>query len=41
VNKILVGKSERTIGFGSVDWIKLAQDWNQWLVLVNTVIHRR
>jgi hypothetical protein len=28
----------REIGFGSVDWIHLAQDRDSWRALVNTVI---
>jgi hypothetical protein len=28
----------RDIGWGSVDWIQLAQDRDQWRVLVNTVM---
>jgi hypothetical protein len=28
-------------GFGDVDWIHLAQDWNMWRALVNTVINLR
>jgi hypothetical protein len=29
------------IGWGSVDWIQLAQDWGRWRALVNTVINLR
>jgi hypothetical protein len=29
----------REIGWGSVDWIYLSQDRDQWLVLVNTVMN--
>jgi hypothetical protein len=29
----------RDIGWGSVDWIQLAQDRDRWLVLVNTVVN--
>jgi hypothetical protein len=28
----------REIGFGDVDWIRLAQDGDRWRALVNTVI---
>jgi hypothetical protein len=28
----------REIGWEDVDWVHLTQDWNQWLVLVNTVL---
>jgi hypothetical protein len=31
----------RDIGWGSMDLIDLAQDRNQWMVLVNTVINLR
>jgi hypothetical protein len=29
----------REIGWGSVDWIQLAQDRDRWLALVNTVMN--
>jgi hypothetical protein len=29
----------REIGWGVVDWINLAEDRNQWLALVNTIIN--
>jgi hypothetical protein len=29
----------REIGWGSVDWIQLAQDRNRWRALVNTVMN--
>jgi hypothetical protein len=29
------------IGFGDVDWIHLAQDWDRWRALVNTVMSLR
>jgi hypothetical protein len=29
----------REIGWGGMDWIDLAQDRNQWRVLVNTVVN--
>jgi hypothetical protein len=29
------------IGFGDVDWIHLAQDWDRWRALVNTVMNLR
>jgi hypothetical protein len=29
----------REIGWGSVDWIQLAQDRDWWLVLVNTMVN--
>jgi hypothetical protein len=29
----------RDIGWGSVDWIQLAQDRDRWLALVNTVMN--
>jgi hypothetical protein len=28
----------REVGWGGMDWIHLAQDWDQWWVLVNTVM---
>jgi hypothetical protein len=31
----------REIGWGSVDWIQLAQDRGRWRTLVNTVINLR
>jgi hypothetical protein len=31
----------REIGSGSMDWIDLAQDRDQWRVLVNTVMNLR
>jgi hypothetical protein len=31
----------REIGCGSVDWIQLAQDRDQWRALVNTVMDLR
>jgi hypothetical protein len=29
------------IGWGSVDWIQMAQDRDRWLALVNTVMNLR
>jgi hypothetical protein len=31
----------REIGGGAMDWIKLAQDRNQWSVLVNMIVDLR
>jgi hypothetical protein len=31
----------REIGWGSVDWIQLAQDRDRWRVLLNTVMNLR
>jgi hypothetical protein len=31
----------REIGWGGMDWIHLAQDMDQWLALVNTVMNLR
>jgi hypothetical protein len=31
----------REIGWGSVDWIQLAQDRDRWRALVNTVLNVR
>jgi hypothetical protein len=31
----------RDIGWGAMDWIDLAQDRDQWRVLVNTVMNLR
>jgi hypothetical protein len=28
-------------GWGGVDWIGLAQDWNKWRALVNAVMNLR
>jgi hypothetical protein len=49
VYRILMGKPDgkrppgrmylREIGWGSVDWMQLAQDTDRWQVLVNTVIN--
>jgi hypothetical protein len=29
------------IGWGGMDWINLAQDWDQWQALVNMVMSLR
>jgi hypothetical protein len=29
------------IGWDDVDWIDVAQDWDQWRVLVDTVLNPR
>jgi hypothetical protein len=29
------------VGWGDVDWIGLAQDWNRWRALVNSVLNLR
>jgi hypothetical protein len=31
----------REIGWDGMDWIELAQDWDQWRALVNTVMNLR
>jgi hypothetical protein len=31
----------REIGWDDMDWIDLAQDWDQWKELVNTVVNLR
>jgi hypothetical protein len=31
----------KEIGWGSVDWIQLAQDRDRWLALMNTVMNLR
>jgi len=31
----------REVGYGSVDWIELAQDRNRWPVLVNAIVNLR
>jgi hypothetical protein len=31
----------REIGWGAMDWIDLAQDRDQWRVLVNTIMNLR
>jgi hypothetical protein len=31
----------REIGWGGMGWIDLAQEWDQWISLVNTVINLR
>jgi hypothetical protein len=31
----------REIGWSGMDWIDLAQDMNQWVALVNTVMNLR
>jgi hypothetical protein len=30
----------REVGCGSVDWIDMAQDWEQWRALVNMIMNR-
>jgi hypothetical protein len=27
------------VGWGDVDWIGLAQDWNRWRALVNSILN--
>jgi len=31
----------QAVGWGSMDWIDLAQDRDRWRVLVNVVLHLR
>jgi hypothetical protein len=31
----------REIGFGVADWIHLAQDWDRWRALMNTLMNLR
>jgi hypothetical protein len=31
----------REVGWGDVDWIGLAKDWNRWRALVNSVLNPR
>jgi hypothetical protein len=31
----------REIGWGGMDWIDLARDWDRWRALVNTVVNLR
>jgi hypothetical protein len=31
----------REIGWGGIDWLDMAQDWDQWRALVNMVINLR
>jgi hypothetical protein len=31
----------REIGWDGIDWLNLAQDWDQWRALVNTVMNLR
>jgi hypothetical protein len=31
----------REIGWQCVEWIRLAQDWDQWWAVVNTVMNLR
>jgi hypothetical protein len=35
------GMDLRVIGWGSVDWIQLAQDMDRWRALMNTVMNLR
>jgi hypothetical protein len=36
-----IGMDLREIGWGSVDWIQLAQDSDRWRAVVNTVMNLR
>jgi hypothetical protein len=36
-----IRKDFREISLEGVDWMHLAQDWDNWWVLVNTVINLR
>jgi hypothetical protein len=29
------------VGCGGMDWIEMANDWDSWRALVNTVMNRR
>jgi hypothetical protein len=29
------------VGWGGMDWIDMAQDWDRWLALVNAVMNLR
>jgi hypothetical protein len=31
----------RVVGWNGVDWIDMAQDWDKWMALVNTVMKLR
>jgi hypothetical protein len=31
----------REIGWGGMDWIDLAEDWDQWRAVLNTVLNLR
>jgi hypothetical protein len=31
----------RKMGWGGMDWLGLAQEWDQWRALVNTVMYLR
>jgi hypothetical protein len=31
----------RDIGWGVMDWIDMAQDWDRWRALVNTVMNHQ
>jgi hypothetical protein len=31
----------RELGFGCVDWMELAQDWDRWRALVSAVMNLR
>jgi hypothetical protein len=39
--RILIKTDIREIGWGSMDWIDLAQDRDQYRTLVNTVVNLR
>jgi hypothetical protein len=36
-----IKKDLREVGRGCVDWMELAQDWDRWRALVNTVRNLR
>jgi hypothetical protein len=40
-NPGVYGMDLQEVGFGSMDWIELAQDRNRWMELLNAVINLR
>jgi hypothetical protein len=41
LKKIILDVDLEEVGWGDVDWIGLAQDWNRWGAVVNSVLNLR